>query len=281
MIFHLLKNSCEILKASFLITSSLSSSVLDEAKRLRAVHIQEHPDYKYKPKRRKPKQIKKDLYPVGYPNMNPAIMPGMDPKYAMGYNQSMAYSMNGMSPDMYSKLNPAYGAYPTAISPGYHPVLYSNYNYNSSMGSTPNNTSPTGARGYSAVTLSSPNPSVGVTDSNGNSYRTVSDYMGGKNYYSNMSSQYSPVPAATAQPAQQPGRYSSMDDGRSPMSTSDSLLAKSVNGGGISSTSSYSSENMGNVSKEFMGVTGQQQQRVWQPQSSDPSRPVAYVPVLL
>lgn len=187
----------------------------DEAKRLRAVHIQEHPDYKYKPKRRKPKQLKKDAYPT-YSSMagTTTIIPGMDPKYTgMTYQQPMAYGISSMSPELYGKMNAAY-AYPAAISPAGYPIMYSNYAMTAmgaapppsssggpGSGGAPSPTSSNGTRGYGAPSMGSPNGgSSTITDSNGNTYRTATaaDYMSSaKSYYSN-GGQYSPLPAANA-----------------------------------------------------------------------------------
>lgn len=238
---------------------------IDEAKRLRLLHIQEHPDYKYKPKRRKPKQIKKDLYP-SYPQMNTAMMPAIDPKYGtMAYQQSMGYGIAPMNPDMYGKISSGY-AYPAAISPGYHPVMYSNYSM-SSIGGAPSPTA--GTRVYSAATMTSPNGTPVMTDSNGNTYRSASDYMNSKTYY-NVGSQYSPVPAASATQVHTQARYPSPDENRhASQLPSESIMSKSSSHDS-STPPSYSSDNT--AANRHWPQTSQQ---------SDISRPVTYVPVLL
>lgn len=237
---------------------------LDEAKRLRQVHIQEHPDYKYKPKRRKPKQMKKDLYP-SYSSISPSLMGSMEAKYgSMGYQQAMGY---GISPDMYGKIGAGY-AYASAISTGYHPVMYSNFPMG--IGGAP---SPTGtSRGHMPVTMTSPNGTPVMTDSNGNTYRGSSDYVNGKSYYNESNSQYSPSPTAVSTQVQlQQVRYSSPVDTRhmTPPSSDDCL--------------SKQTRHEDNTQPTF--ATDNATNRHWSSpppsQATDLSRPVAYVPVLL
>ena len=111
-----------------------------------------------------------------------------------------------ISPDMYGKIGAGY-AYASAISTGYHPVMYSNF-HNGNRGALHH---PTGtSREHMPVTMTSPNGTPVMTDSNGNTYRGSSDYVNGKSYYNESNSQYSPSQLLSQHQVQlQQARYSS------------------------------------------------------------------------
>jgi transcription factor SOX1/3/14/21 (SOX group B) len=64
-----------------LLTEMEKRPFIDEAKRLRALHMKEHPDYKYRP-RRKPKSLMKKEPKYGF-SLSPLLSSGMEPLHSI------------------------------------------------------------------------------------------------------------------------------------------------------------------------------------------------------
>uniref|UniRef100_A0A0B7AS53 HMG box domain-containing protein n=1 Tax=Arion vulgaris TaxID=1028688 RepID=A0A0B7AS53_9EUPU len=118
---------------------------IDEAKRLRAIHMKEHPDYKYRPRRKTKTLMKKDKYAL--PGMaNPSMSQvGRDPT-GMYPSHMNSYMSNGYA-HMMGDHNPYQQM--TSHLPGLSPApYYSNFSAQAMQGQVTSGSYMNGANSY-------------------------------------------------------------------------------------------------------------------------------------
>ncbi|XP_057705934.1 transcription factor Sox-3 [Corythoichthys intestinalis] len=94
-----------------LLTDAEKRPFIDEAKRLRAMHMKEHPDYKYRPRRKTKTLLKKDKYSLPGGLLSPGG-PAVASPVQVGQRMDGYAHVNGWSNSAYSLMQEQLQAYP-------------------------------------------------------------------------------------------------------------------------------------------------------------------------